>query len=364
MKGYNDLRTLYQIDSLYAGKHDRYFPPVVVEISPTNKCNQSCRYCYTNKRIEQKESLQDNILIGSFTQLGDAGVKTVMIQGTGEPLMHKALPKAIKAGAQHSLSMTLTTNGVLLTPSVQESILEHLFYVRVSVLDHNPKRYAYMHGCSEKQWNILVNNIKNAVKFRDSNGLQVGIGITVYLYRDNFHDVYNIAEFYKDIGVDYIFIQEATPTSYSPCGKEEYASMSFSEAEISEMKEEVLTLSDDNCSIKIRFPFNDGNILEGMNKENWISNYCQGIKFYSIISSDGGVYPCWRTWGKKEYSYGSLYDNTFEEIWRNERRNSIMDLILNIPPCGDDCTNCAHSKLNEILDRLSNANTKWKDFIV
>jgi len=357
MKGYNDLRTLYQIDSLYAWKHDKYFPPVIVEISPTSKCNQSCRYCYTNKRIEQKKSLGNDILINSFVQLGDAGVKTVMIQGTGEPLMHKALPQAIKAGAEHNLSMTLTTNGVLLTPSIQEKILGHLFYVRFSVLDHNPKRYAYMHGCSEKQWDILISNLKSTVKYRDVHKLQLGIGITLYLYKDNFHDVDNIVRFYKEIGVDYIFIQEATPTSYSPCGKEEYASKSFSEIEINEMKDKVLSLNDDNCCTKIRFPFDDGT-------ENWITNFCHGIKFYTIISCDGGVYPCWRAWGKKEYSYGSLYDHSFEDIWKSERRKEVEELIFSTPPCGDECTNCAHAKLNEILNKLLCANTSWRDFIV
>ncbi len=357
MKGYNDLRTLYQIDSLYAWKHGKYFPPVIVEVSPTNKCNQSCRYCYTSKRIEQKESLGNAILINSFVQLGDAGVKTVMIQGTGEPLMHKALPEAIKAGAEHNLSMTLTTNGVLLTPPIQEKILEHLFYIRFSVLDHNPKRYAYMHGCSEKQWDILVNNLRNAVKYRDTRGLQFGIGITLYLYKDNFHDVDNIVRFYKEIGVDYIFIQEATPTSYSPCGKEEYASKGFSEIEINEMKDKVLALSDDDCCTRIRFPFNDGS-------ENWISNFCHGIKFYTIISCDGCVYPCWRAWGKKEYSYGSLYDHSFEDIWRGKRREEVEELMFSTPPCGDDCTNCAHAKLNEILNKFLCADAKWRDFIV
>ncbi len=100
MKGYNDLRTLYQIDSLYAWKHDIYFPPVIVEISPTHMCNQSCRYCYTFQRGQAKERLPDGVLINCVTQIANAGVKAVLLQGTGEPLMHPALPEAIEAGAE------------------------------------------------------------------------------------------------------------------------------------------------------------------------------------------------------------------------------------------------------------------------
>lgn len=149
MKGYDDIRTLYQTDSLYAWKHNMYFPPVLVEIGPTHMCNQRCRYCYTNRRGDEKGILRDDVLISSFKQLADAGVKAVLLQGTGEPLMHKALSEAIKIGAENKLTIGLNTNGVLLNKSLQEKILQYLFYVKFSVIDHDPKRYAYLHSCSD-----------------------------------------------------------------------------------------------------------------------------------------------------------------------------------------------------------------------
>jgi len=67
MKGYLDLRTLYQADSLYVWRHDKYFPPMPGEISPAHRCNQQ-------KRGGEAQILRD----------------AVLLQGARRPLMHKA----------------------------------------------------------------------------------------------------------------------------------------------------------------------------------------------------------------------------------------------------------------------------------
>lgn len=365
MKGYLDLRTLYQIDSLYAWKHGKYFPPVLVEIDPTHLCNQRCIYCYTNKRRESA-MLRDDILISCFQQLADAGVKAALAQGTGEPLMHKALPKAIRAGAKRRLTIGLNTNGVLLNRSVQDQLLENLFYVKFSVIDHNPQRYAYSHGCSEKQWKQLDSNIESAIELREERKLQVALWATLYLDQRNFKDAYNIVKFYKEKGLDYIVIQEATFSELCPMGGKNYASTAFSEKEIDEMRESVLSLNDDNFRVKAQFPLiNDAVNYAGMTKETFKPDFCHGPKFYSVISADGEVYPCWRMWGKgKEFSYGSLYEKTFEEIWKGEKRARIEKFINNTPPSGSECVVCNHARLNEILYKFKNANSKWKDFVI
>ncbi len=363
MKGYDDIRTLYQIDSLHAWKHNKYFPPVMVEISPTHMCNQKCRYCYAYKAGGAGEKLRDDVLIGSFTQMADAGVKAISVQGTGEPLLHGALPKAVEAGAERGLSIGLTTNGVLLNESLQERMLPHLFFLRLSVLDSNPGRYAYTHGCAEKQWKLLIGNIASAVRLRQKHSLRFLIWASVYLYEDNFRDAYNIVKFYKEMGIDYINLQEATYTEFSPSGKEGYASDRIPKTEIDAMKAEVATLGDDDFRVKVRFPLNDGAHCSGVDSGGWKSDYCQGIKFYAVIASDGEVYPCWRFWGKKEYSYGSLYEKSFEEIWKGEQRGKIDEIVNGRPPSGDECSVCNIPKLNEILYNCRNANSKWKDFL-
>lgn len=366
MQGYNDLRTLYQIDHLYAIKHGKYSPPVLAEIDPNSGCNQKCVYCYANDRSGEGLKIENDVFVNLFDQLADAGVKAVLLQGTGEPLMHKAISQAVERGAQRNLTIGVNTNGVLLGKALQDQILHHLFYVKFSVVDSNKQRYAHLHGCSEKQWELLLENIKYAVALRQKNNLGVSLWATQYLDEKNFYEAYDIVKFCKDIGLDYIVIQEATYSNFSPAGKKTYASSHYSNDEIREMKERVLELNDDHFRVKVVFPLvNDSMNYAGQTKEGFLPDFCQGVKLYTTICSDGEVYPCWRMWGRgKEYSYGSIYDNTFEDIWKGEKRKQIEKYINTTPPSGDECMVCNHARLNEILYNFIQANSKWKDFII
>jgi GTP 3',8-cyclase len=366
MQGYNDLRTLYQIDHLYALKHDTYCPPVLVEIDPNSACNQKCVYCYANNRSTQNTRLAEDVFVGLFNQLADAGVNAVLLQGTGEPLMHKALPQAVDLGAARGLTIGLNTNGVLLRPELQERVLQYLFYIKFSVIDSDKQRYCRLHGCSEKQWDMLLENMKHAVKLREQNGLSVALWATLYLDESNFHEAADIVKFYKETGIDYIVIQEATYSVFSPAGKKNYASSHYSSGQIAEMKEKVLSLNDDDFQVKVVFPLiNDAMNYAGQTREHFIPGFCQGPKLYTTICTDGEVYPCWRMWGKgKEFSFGSIYEQSFEEIWKGEKRRTIIEQINSVPPSGDECLVCNHARLNEILYKFMQADSKWKDFII
>ncbi|MFQ6034719.1 MAG: radical SAM protein, partial [Sedimentisphaerales bacterium] len=275
--GYFDHRTLYHIDRLHAWKHDSYFPPVVVEINPTSACNQRCRYCYVAGRTSG--TMDDDLLLKIMSQLPDAGVKAVVFQGTGEPLLHKELPESIEVGAKNGLAMSVTTNGVLLNKRMQERILKHLRYIKFSNLEKEPKRYAYDHSCTEKQWETLIKNIKDAVATREEQDLEILYLSTVYLTKESFHEAYDILKYLKELGIDYVSIQEAIPNEYSYAGKEPLASSLFTEEEIAEMKKKVLTLKDKDFFVKVRFPLTDDTFTNGRYADCWVDNWCQGIKF-------------------------------------------------------------------------------------
>jgi len=103
----------------------------------------------------------------------------------------------------------------------------------------------------------------------------------------------------------------------------------------------------------------------GQTESGFISNYCLGTKLYTTVCADGEVYPCWRMWGRgNEHSYGSLHDKTFLEIWNSQKRARVEKYILTTPPNGQECMVCNHARLNEILYKFMNADSKWKDFII
>lgn len=361
-KGYLDPRTLFQVDSLYAWKHNLYFPPVIVEINPTSACNQKCRYCYAHGRTTGM--LRDDILVNVMSQIAAAGSQAVVFQGTGEPLLHKALPRAIQAGAKAGLAISITTNGVLLDSDVQRKVLPYLRYIKFSSLDDNAARYALVHGCPEQQWRKTVDNIKTAVACRENDNLEILYLATLYLTKENFYDAYEIVKFLKEIGLDYVSIQEAVYNEYSWSGPEPLASSHFSSEEIQAMKQQVMMLKDDNFRVNIRFPLTDETFINSIFKDCWRANWCQGLYFNTLINSDGDVYPCFRCWGIMEFRYGNIYDQTFEEVWRSPRRIEIIEKLNDNPPQNDECSICNVTKINDILEKLSDTTDVWRRFLI
>ena len=363
MRGYEAPRTIFQVDALHAWQHDEYFAPVIVEVSPTGSCNQECTFCYSDKIETKGQKISREVLVNLFRELPRIGVKAVSLQGTGEPLMHSATPEAIQAGAAGGLGFSLTTTGVVLTDKIQRKILEHLTFVKFSVLDSNKTRYSMMHGCPEQQWEQLVKNIAGAAELRAKEGYDVALMGTVYVERNNFNQMPEIVRFLRDLGMDYIVVQEATYTEFTPGRQSQNTSTFFSAEQIAEMKQAVAEVGTEDFTVKVRFPIDDNTYHVGIYKDCWKDRFCQGIKFFPVVAADGNVYSCYRAWGKKELSLGSLYEHSFEEIWKSQRRLEIEEKIMTTPPDGDECAVCGISKLNDILEQYRTDN-KFRNFLI
>ena len=237
--------------------------------------------------------------------------------------------------------------------------------MKFSALDDDPKRYAHTHGCSEKQWEMATSNLRSAVKLREREDIDVFFLATVYLTEENFQDAFRIVKFLKELGLDYVSVQEAVYSEYSITGPEPPASDSFSAEEILLMKKQVLSLKDEKFLTRVRFPLTDPSFQNGRNKDNWVDHWCQGIQFNALINTDGEVYPCFRYWGNTDYSYGNIKYRSFEEIWRSGKRKQVVEYTNTTPPKNDECSTCNVTKINGILWDIRSANEKkWKDFLI
>jgi len=58
---------------------------------------------------------------------------------------------------------------------------------------------------------------------------------------------------------------------------------------------------------------------------------CLGSQLQPCLGADGHVYVCPNHRGYKQYSYGSLHEKSFKEIWNDlKTRQTIMDKINNV----------------------------------
>ena len=353
MAGYDAPRTFYHPEAIVKWENGAYFPPIIAEIAPTGRCNQKCQYCYAMTRVE-KLHMGDDLLMRLPKELEEAGVKAILYQGDGDPTMHKKLADAINTT---NISQTISTNGVLFTPEFQDKALDRLNYVRFSVLDSDPARYAKQHGCNEKQWHLLIENLRYAVKHRTKTMLMA----TVYLEPNSFEEAFNIVNFFKWVGLDYLVIMEAIYYDKSPIGKRKFTSEHYTPEQIAKMKHGVEKLNDDNFTVRFRFP--NSNMVTGVTPDTFKPGFCQGIYFEAVIAPNGDVIPCWRAWDKPELTFGNLHEQSFINIWNSAQRQRINDYILNTTPNGEECRICNQYKNNQLLWDYRNR-TEWANFLI
>ncbi len=341
-------KLFHHLDEVLKWKNGEYFPPIYVELSPTDICNQKCHFCYTDYMGHKKLEIEAELLIRIFAQLGHAGVKSVQIQGTGEPLLNKALPEAIIAGKKAGLDMALCSNGVLLKPEVSEQILHLLSWVRISAIEANPKLYSRTHGVDESHWHSVVKNLESAVKILGKDRGETVIATHFVAFDYNLPYVYDAVKLCKNIGLDYIQIKPAFISLHNP----EHQWDPNNYLKFKDVLDKAKELQDDNFLVDVRMDQFQTQKAECAFPKDFEA--CYGMEFEIMIDSDACIYPCLNFWRDKEYSLGDLSKNSFEEIWKGKERQKVLNRIYETYDLNKCHFGCKHRHINSTLWKLAN----------
>jgi MoaA/NifB/PqqE/SkfB family radical SAM enzyme len=114
----------------------------VVQIHPTLHCNLRCLHCYSSSAPEQHDQLPLAGLQRAIEDLSQEGFNVASVSG-GEPLLYRELPELLGTARQLGMITSVTTNGMLLTPSKVEALRETANLVAIS-LDGVPEAHNRM----------------------------------------------------------------------------------------------------------------------------------------------------------------------------------------------------------------------------
>ncbi len=117
-----------------------------LRISVTDRCNLRCRYCMPQEQMEwlpRADVLGDDEIVRLVDLFARLGVDRLRVTG-GEPLVRRDLPTLIArlSAIPGIREVSLTTNGVLLGPLVDDLAEAGLARVNVSVDSLDPERFA------------------------------------------------------------------------------------------------------------------------------------------------------------------------------------------------------------------------------
>ncbi len=318
--------------------------PVYIEISPIGACNHRCTYCALDYMEYNPRSLDTQILKKRLSEMGSLGVKSIMYAGEGEPLLHKDISEIINHTKRSGIDAAVTSNGVLFTDKVFEACLESITWIKISINAACPETYSKIHRTKEEDFGKVIDNISKAVKFRESRRLASTIGMQMILLPENVNEAVSLAKKAKEIGADYLVIK-----SYSQHFKsitKKYADFKY--GNYLTMNEELKKVSDKN--FKVIFRENAMKKLE----EGRAYKRCMALPFWSYIDSGGGLWGCSAFLNDERFLFGNINENTFEEVWKGERRKKVMEFVgkgLDIKECRK---NCRMDEVNRYLWELTN----------
>lgn len=298
--------------------------PLYVEIAPIGACNHRCVFCAVDYIGYRAIQLDASLLIDRMVEMGQLGVKAVMLAGEGEPLLHKKINEIVEK-THAATDIAFTTNGVLLN---KLEALDQCEWVKVSLNAGTKETYAKVHRTDESDFDKVIANLKDAVKRKGACTL----GIQMVLLPENAHEVDSLKALGEEIGVDYVVIKPYSQHKYSIT--HEYENY---KPEVPKAVGKLVVRAD---SLK----------TEAIGYEKCLST----PYWWSYVMASGEVYSCSAYLLDERFRLGNIKTHSFSDIWHSEERRRNWEFVRNTLDIHECRLNCRMDKSNIFLDQLVN----------
>ena len=346
-------KLVYHIPRVYDWLKGEDIFPIYMEISPVGSCNHRCVFCAYDFIGYPNRKLDCDRLLAFIDEAKEAGVKSLLYAGEGEPLLHPDIEKFIIHSKNSGIDVGLFTNGQLLREGLAEAILPLLTFVRFSFNGGTKDNYADLHKVKPDIFGRVVANMKIASEIKEKKALDVDIGVQYVLLPENVDYLIDAVKMIKDTGVDYFvikpFVQQSDLQSYRIAEPLDLDS-------IEHILNEAESLSSEDFIVIAR-----RESFEGYGKRKY--KHCYGTSFVSVMNSAGDLATCLPYWDKDDFIFGNIYKSELGDIWHEKRRKKIKEYLekeLNVQECPP---NCRPNSINEFLWEVKNPAVKHINFI-
>lgn len=326
--------------------------PITIDCALTRACTYRCVYCYGQLQANDEKRITRDVIFRFLDDAVDIGVKAISFVSDGESTCSPHLYDGILHGKKNGLDMALGTNGYLLEDDRLEEILPALTYLRFNMSAGEPKEYAWIHGCKEDYFYKVCSTVKECVRIKKENRLEVTIGLQMVLLPEFSGQIIPLTELGKELDVDYFIIKHCSDDEKGSLGVN--YSKYFSMIDILEKAE---SYSDDNYLVKAKW----SKILSGGKRRY---TQCYGPPFIMQFSGSGLVAPCGMLFNNryKRFHIGNIAENSFKKLWQSDRYWEVLNLIASEKfdsriMCG---SLCLQHKVNEYLWDIKHKCTKIK----
>lgn len=318
--------------------------PLYLEISPAGACNHRCTFCALDYLEYRPVFLDAALLKTRLTEMGALGVRSVMFGGEGEPLLHREIGALVSHARAAGIDTAMTTNGVLLHDELFATIGASLSWLKVSINAGTPATYAAIHRTRAEEFGRVLDNLRRAARLGREKGYSCTLGAQLLLLPENAGEVESLAELVKAAGLSYLVVKP-----YSQHHKS--LTRTYAEVDYAEYLPLAARLERFNDRT-FRVIFRKHTMAKLAHAARGYER-CQALPFWAYLDAAGQVWGCSAYLGDERFCYGSLYHQSFREIWEGERRRqSLAYVAAELDPEG--CRmNCRMDEVNRYLWELT-----------
>ena len=208
-------KVLHHLDTVLDFFENKKVDPINIEIDPSNACNHSCPFCisghihlskYKGTEFFNRQMMSREVLINLVKDLAKTQTKSISWTGGGEPTMNPHLKDAIEFLRDNSkIEMGMFSNGSMLTKfNLYETLVTSLTWIRISLDSGISENYDKLRVTnSNNNFKVVMSNIKKLIEYKKKLKSKITIGVGFVVSRDNFEEILDFANLFKDLDVDY-----------------------------------------------------------------------------------------------------------------------------------------------------------------
>ncbi len=334
----------WHLDRVADWQAGKVIAPVYVEISPVSYCNNKCVFCGVDFARDGLV-LDADILKARLLEMAKLGVRSIMVAGEGEPLLHSRMSEIAAHAKASGMDVSLSTNGMAGAVPLWEALLPSLTWIRFSIDAATPDVHALVHGVPSEAFEKTISNLRQAVRIKQERQLPVTIGVQFLMIQENLCDIEKALSLYTRIGVDYL--------SFKPYSEHPHMRRKSGFAYSPEMIDKIESVVAQHAgkgrpSILFRRFAADAYVGGALKFSN-----CRALPFWGHICSKGDFYTCGVHLKDERFKAGNIYKETMEAILAGGARKRSIAFARNGLDIKKECRlNCRMARVNEFLDFL------------
>lgn len=326
-----------------AWKRGERIAPITMDVAWTRQCNAACVFCAAQFQANEADGkITKKIAFDFLEDAAEIGVKGISLISDGESTVVPWYEESIEYAAKLGLKVGIGSNGVRLKRKVLERILPHISYLRFNFSAGDRERYKQIMGLKDRDYDQVVQNVKDAMEIKRTNGLQTNINVQMVLRPEDADQIMPFARLAKEMAADYGIIKHCADDRLGTLGVD-YRKYDA----LYPVLQEAEALSDEDFRMIVKW-----SRIQDEGKRNY--HRCYGTPFLLQMSGSGLIAPCGQFFqeDQKKFHMGTILRERFRNIWASDRYWDVVNYLasdaFDATRCGP---NCVQHLTNDWLDR-------------